>query len=463
MLVLYSAILLVLLLHHEPWRDEMQAWLLARDSGTLVDLWRNTRYEGHPLFWHLLLWVLSRWSTSPLAMQLLHAAVAILSAGIFLARAPFPRWVRGLWIFGYFPLYEYGVISRNYGLTVLFLWLALAWRGKPLRLALALGLAAHASPMGVLLVPALAGVLLSGEKHTRALLFPVAVSWLLAVVTCLPPADYEHARGLFFRWDSLRAYYVLRGLLTAFFPVFRPELHFWNNPALFPFSPPQVGLALFLATAFLTAFVALAVLAVGRDLRTLACYLTGLATLAAFFYVKFPGAVRHHGFVLIWSVACLWLAAETEQVGKPWRTAFFATTTLAALVGAVTAARVDLVKPFSSAAMAAREVLRACDSGFIVGHPDWAASTVAAYLPPGTVYYPTTQAPGSFIVWNLARSQREQLPEEELVATASRFHACLLLNRPLVAPGPCSLRAALPPAVVMDEQFWLYRCGSSSQ
>ena len=129
-LALYAGTLLVLLLNHEPWRDEMQAWLLARDSASPLELWRNTRYEGHPLLWHLLLWLLSRWSQKPLTMQLAHAAIAVLTAGVFLAFAPFPRWLKVLWVFGYFPLFEYGVISRNYGLTVLFLFLALALRER---------------------------------------------------------------------------------------------------------------------------------------------------------------------------------------------------------------------------------------------------------------------------------------------------------------------------------------------
>jgi hypothetical protein len=39
----------LLLAHHEMWRNELQAWLLARDSDSLAELWRNTRYEEHPL------------------------------------------------------------------------------------------------------------------------------------------------------------------------------------------------------------------------------------------------------------------------------------------------------------------------------------------------------------------------------------------------------------------------------
>lgn len=46
--------------HHEMWRDEIQAWLLARDSTGVFDLLRHMKYEGHPALWHLLLIPITR-------------------------------------------------------------------------------------------------------------------------------------------------------------------------------------------------------------------------------------------------------------------------------------------------------------------------------------------------------------------------------------------------------------------
>ena len=54
--ILYSATFLFLLCsgfvieHHELWRDEMAAYLLSRDSLSVVDLFKNVRYEGHSVF-----------------------------------------------------------------------------------------------------------------------------------------------------------------------------------------------------------------------------------------------------------------------------------------------------------------------------------------------------------------------------------------------------------------------------
>src|SRR6185436_19153940 len=57
---------------HEMFRDELQAWLLGRDSVSLAALLRNLKYEGHPGLWHLCLMLVSRVFPSPVAMQVFH-------------------------------------------------------------------------------------------------------------------------------------------------------------------------------------------------------------------------------------------------------------------------------------------------------------------------------------------------------------------------------------------------------
>ncbi|MBI4794559.1 MAG: hypothetical protein HY790_01735, partial [Deltaproteobacteria bacterium] len=110
---------LVLLLRHEMWQDEWQAWLIARESLSIPDLFRNLRYEGHPGLWHLVLFLVSRVTPNPLGMQILHLLVATGAVYVFLKYSPFTRLQKILFILGYFPFYEYTVISRNYGLGVL--------------------------------------------------------------------------------------------------------------------------------------------------------------------------------------------------------------------------------------------------------------------------------------------------------------------------------------------------------
>ncbi len=54
-LALYSLIVAGAIVRHEPWADEAQSWLLARDAG-LIELWtRLLHYEGTTGLWQTLL------------------------------------------------------------------------------------------------------------------------------------------------------------------------------------------------------------------------------------------------------------------------------------------------------------------------------------------------------------------------------------------------------------------------
>jgi len=122
--LLYFAVSLVGIIHHELWLDESQHWLLARDSDSIAGLIRNTKYEGHPVLWDLMLFVITRFTSNPFWMQFLHILISAATIIIFLRKAPFDWVFKMLFIFGYFMVFEYNVISRNYMPGVLFLFLA---------------------------------------------------------------------------------------------------------------------------------------------------------------------------------------------------------------------------------------------------------------------------------------------------------------------------------------------------
>jgi hypothetical protein len=114
------------MLIHEMWRDEHQAWLVARDAHSIPQVFQNMRYEGNPALWHLLLFFITRFSHNPVWMQVLHVIIATSSIFIFNRYAPIKNLYKILFSFGYFPLYEYAVISRSYALGVLLLFIACA-------------------------------------------------------------------------------------------------------------------------------------------------------------------------------------------------------------------------------------------------------------------------------------------------------------------------------------------------
>ncbi len=474
--VAYAGVLAVLLLHHEMWRDELQAWLLARDSHGLAELWRNTRYEGHPLLWHVLLMAVTRLWTSPAAMQVLHWCIATGAATLFVFRAPFPIAVRAGLVLGYLPLYEYGAISRGYALSVLGAWLfcaVLRSERSALPAAVAAGIAANASPMGILMAPAMALAILSRRRSRgrRIAVGLVVAAAALAAWQCLPAPDYEHARGWVFGWDGVRLLYVLRGFAAALLPVPSPGLHFWNTSLFFPWplpgGPGGVAVAV-LAVAVVGGAVGAGAWVCRHSPSALLFWVTSAAALVTFAYVKFPGTTRHAGFLWVALVAALWLAADDGRATPRAAGMLLAPALAAGLAGAAIAGWWEIRAPFSGAQCASREIVRRGVAELpLVGGNDWATSGVAAFL--GTrLYYPSRGGPGSFVIWDLARARQDTMSDGELMAAALRqdrgHGVVLLLNRPLSAGqagGQCMQLFACTPTIVPDESLWGYLCGTA--
>ena len=119
---IFSIVASLVLFNHEMWRDEIQAWLLARDSSNFLNLLNNLRYEGHTPLWHFLLFPLTKLQLSISSMQFLSLIIGILTASVILFISPFDRLEKLLFIFGYYFFYEYVILSRNYGISLLLLF-----------------------------------------------------------------------------------------------------------------------------------------------------------------------------------------------------------------------------------------------------------------------------------------------------------------------------------------------------
>ena len=202
----FTLMVVLVVHHHEPWFDEAQAWLIARDNSPFEILFRRMRYEGSPGLWHLLLWVLVRSGAPFRAMSYLSALLASVTAGLILLFAPFPVWLRVLFVFGYFPAYQYAVVARSYGLNLLLLTLAAILYSSrcshPVRYGLILAALANTNVFGFLAAGvifldcafSMSRSLMASKKSNAmgALIFVVAS--LLAIVQALPARDVSFPR-----------------------------------------------------------------------------------------------------------------------------------------------------------------------------------------------------------------------------------------------------------------------------
>ena len=110
--IVYSIVSLVGTFSHVLWRDEMQGWLVAVGSKNIFELWTNNAPSGHPIIYPLLTYISSIIYDKPLSMQLMQWSLAAICIFMFLRWAPFPKFQKFLFVFGYFPFWEYCLISR---------------------------------------------------------------------------------------------------------------------------------------------------------------------------------------------------------------------------------------------------------------------------------------------------------------------------------------------------------------
>ncbi|MFL6450191.1 MAG: hypothetical protein ACJ746_21305 [Bryobacteraceae bacterium] len=122
----YSAIVAVTAHAHEPWADEAQSWLIARDA-SLLQIWTKlVRLEGSPGLWHSLLHFLISLGLPYSALNYLSGVLGLAAALVVFFFAPFPAVIRALLPFTYFLCFQYEIIARNYSLAPVLLFSAAA-------------------------------------------------------------------------------------------------------------------------------------------------------------------------------------------------------------------------------------------------------------------------------------------------------------------------------------------------
>jgi hypothetical protein len=120
--LLYVALSSLTISHHEIWGDELHSWNIAKSSATISDVVSNSRYEGHPPVWYIVLWSISRCTQDIVWMQVVHWVIITSAVFVLLFFSPIPCLTRSLIPFGYFFLFEYAALSRNYAIALLLLF-----------------------------------------------------------------------------------------------------------------------------------------------------------------------------------------------------------------------------------------------------------------------------------------------------------------------------------------------------
>ena len=185
-------------LRHAMWRDELQIFMLALYSSSPWSLLLKLKYEAHPGLWYMLVWVITRVTSDPMWMQVMHIGLAIGVWIIIYWWSPFSRLEKILLLLSYFLFWEYFVISRNYVLIALIAFAFIALRERRPRpefiLWLLLGLLANVHVFGAIWSMVLAAMLAMEGVRRRSVPIAGAAVYLIllvfAIATMVPAADF---------------------------------------------------------------------------------------------------------------------------------------------------------------------------------------------------------------------------------------------------------------------------------
>lgn len=112
----------ILMLYHEPWRDEIHAWTMAKYL-SVKDLFIVSRFDGHPILWHLILMPFAKLNFPIITLNIISWIIVCISAWFFLFKIKINSFFKYITLFTIPFLYIYSSISRNYCLILLFLML----------------------------------------------------------------------------------------------------------------------------------------------------------------------------------------------------------------------------------------------------------------------------------------------------------------------------------------------------
>lgn len=407
---IYTAFSFFLVLIHEPWRDEAQFWLLARDA-SIPEILSNISKEGIPPLWQLMLkpFVMLGLPYYP-TMNIISFILVAAAAWIFVKKAPFQRCVKYILLFSPVFIYCYATISRTYSMMPLIVVLLAVLYPKRLQrpiiygILIALLFEIHVILWGM--VAALSVEFListiraykkgkSVKQTARSLtaVIPMLIVGLQYLLFFYPAARTSYALGNFaLKTNPLNIiYHLYLGIGT----VFGNTLSAYEN----------VGWYVALI------FLAISLISIFRDKRWIKYVLIAGGSIlfegivSGFIYID--GNFRSISVFLILMFA-IWLAKNDglslEIVFFNTRTTWVAAVCLYTILGMLAIAPNllnDIRYPYSYSKYAASYIEQNIPSNSLILTSSSAEiSAIAVYLEDYTFYDTEKEKPFSYFVWN---------------------------------------------------------------
>jgi hypothetical protein len=412
-------------------------------------------------------------------MQVFHLLLTSLAAYVLLRCAPFSLLTKVLILSGYYFLFEYNVLSRNYGPGILLLFAALVlleqtdrnllWVGGIILLMCNMHLFFTFASIGIFL-SLLPEYYRSGAwRRWKFLVFSgmVLLGVVAAVMQFQTPAEDNFFHFGTARWlHGENFFFSMRSLVKGWLPI--PEIsggHFWNNYWLNESRVPGVAWGLLFLLFFALPGAVL------RDSRkALIFYYSSLLPLLFFITVTNFTASRYFGMAFVYFIAAAWMKGGIQTVSAPLKAAVYSVLCLHAIIG-VFALSDDMLRPFSASRDAAAWLAGQGLTGrHLAVDGCIAGPMLCAYLDK-KVYYLDIDQVGSYLTWKKSwfPVPRRTIQDEMKGATYTRDWKDFILisNRRLAMDSlPCrdgdnyyklSPLAAFENSIVAWEVYYIYK------
>jgi hypothetical protein len=496
---LFFLIGLPAILNHAMWRDELNVWLIVRDSQSLSELFHNIHYEGHPFVWYICLSILKQITSNPVIMQIFHLCLATASVYLFTRYSPFNYSQKLLFCLGYIPFYEYLLISRNYaiGLLLCFLFCTIYPTRKQsyLKLAIILFLMANSNAYCLLLAFAFSITLaleyilqtplnqnLLAKKYDIILSSLIVLAGItISLIQLIPPQDSNLAGGL----SGVTLNFDFNHLTKTLARI-------WNSYIIILVPGESQQLSLFFFSIISLAFFGFFTISFIKKPIILFLYCFGTIEILVFTYIKFIGAPRHYGHLYILLIVCLWLSSYYSKTSlflqlfhrslkthiiqaikwtKPYYLPVIMFILYVQMAGGIFAFSRDMIIPFSSSKETSVYIKEQYKDNLndisIVGSRDYTMSPISGYIN-RKIYYPEIQKISSFVLFT---TQRQEVDHGEILSQLSQIikkqskPILLILNSPLKINHPelkISPIKEFKKGFNYDEQYYLYSVSKQS-
>ncbi len=436
---------LTLIFTHRPCRDEWQSLQLALQSPTLIQLFDNLHYEGHPPLWYMILRATAAVVPIYWVLPSVAAVLAVITQLAILLRAPFIRADRFLLSTGTFVLFEDFVVSRGMTLGVTCIILAMVLRQSRWKWLFLMIMPLCDFLFGVFSV-LLIGCVWRDKRLWWPGLMGYAICGLIAAKSVMPAHDMVQAIPLQgFAHDLSNYGHFLSTLLIPFQTVGGNVQ--WNGEA--PLNLAAIAGPIFVWFAY-------------RETRAnpfyLLLFMSFLLLTLVFSVAVYPLHIRHLTLIALLLVCIKWREVEDGMaVSAP----FHAWLAVGSVCG-LSVAALSFAVPFDTDAAAAQYIVdhKLTDKRWIA-FPEYTAQGVMART--GMEFErPYDGCTHSFNRWNY----RMAIKDAPHLATFLRGYiqqhgrSYLLSNRAMRFPSALLKPLAYVPAGYDGEKYFLYVVGA---